>query len=527
MLLLVALSGANAQAIDTTLQKLIDNQIVKKEDQKSFEVILKKSKQISGVPYLSSLFEMESSKYALQAHGKPYIIFGEEENSKREQKELNKRLLRSLGGLNKINLLSTKVFELLQARVSKSYYSHSLQFLFDLVNQAEKEVNMRPDKLMAFAKKLKSINIVVGKRYDSLLLAIGQGKIEYAIDFLNYSDKALIIKGYEYPEEPKSYLEPIHRSTMSVLPDLQFSNFNYVILLDSAESDLKNKYYNITISLRSNGKEYKHKSSYYSYDVAKKLYYDKQIDYQEYYQIFNKILADMQSPYRLHRVEWDHDGVIEWETFGIMALTKEQADSLHKGMSYIRPSYESFKNNLTSERISSAIEEYRKLGLLAHLTNSQIEQAKAQNLENRKNNLNEILQAFPGIIHTFDTELSNLDDPYAELVREYARISRHEFHPTEVSDDFDIEKNSKATVKFKLGDKQYQKQLTIEEDWMDGAFFDFIDDVVAENQLPGKFYQLYSGGQEASLIYLTEAQYNYLRQHQLLVFSDEWESQED
>jgi len=106
------------------------------------------------------------------------------------------------------------------------------------------------------------------------------------------------------------------------------------------------------------------------------------------------------------------------------------------------------------------------------------------------------------------------------LVREYKKISHNQFNATEISDNFDIE-NKKAIVKFKIGNKSYNKTLKIEDDWIDTDFFDFIRSVVAEQQLEGQFYELYTGGQDASIICLTKDQYNYLRTKKKLIFADE------
>lgn len=42
-----------------------------------------------------------------------------------------------------------------------------------------------------------------------------------------------------------------------------------------------------------------------------------------------------------------------------------------------------------------------------------------------------------------------------------------------------------------------------------------------------KIYSLYEGGQGTMIIYLNSEQYKYLREHKLIVFSDQWESQQE
>mgnify|MGYP006180525139 FL=1 len=134
---------------------------------------------------------------------------------------------------------------------------------------------------------------------------------------------------------------------------------------------------------------------------------------------------------------------------------------------------------------------------------------------------------FPDVIYMFDTELDNLENPYAELIREYKKISHNDFNATEISDNFDIEKKKKVELKFKIGNKSYKKTLKIENDWIDTEFFNFIKSVVTEQNLKGQFYELYTGGQEVSVIYLNNEQYNYLRTNKLLIFGDDWQTEDD
>lgn len=110
---------------------------------------------------------------------------------------------------------------------------------------------------------------------------------------------------------------------------------------------------------------------------------------------------------------------------------------------------------------------------------------------------------------------------------EYANISHNQFTPVNISDDFDIEKNKKVTLKFSFNGVDYKRVFTINNDWIDTDFFDFIKTVIKENKLNGQFYELYTGGQDASVIFLTPHQYEVLKTNQLLVFGDEWEDEEE
>ena len=255
--------------------------------------------------------------------------------------------------------------------------------------------------------------------------------------------------------------------------------------------------------------------------------YFGKIDQQEYYNIFNKVLADLQSPYRLHEVKSHIANAVDWNRFGIIALTKVQADMLHSGGVHFSPSFEKFKNSLTINDIDSAIEAYQKIGLFSHLTSDQIATAKKNVSEQEIRILNDALRCFPNVIYQFDTELENLENPYEELLNKLSLISKNKFKPTNITDNFSKPRKNKSLLKFSINGHEYANQLKVESDWIDPFFLDVVSLAVEYQKLDGEFYDLYTGGQEASIIFLTINQSTYLRLNKLLIFSDEWHDVEE
>lgn len=527
-LLILTANFVNGQTMEKTLQKLTDNKLIEPKQVKDFEELLKKSETNSNATYLYCLFQIEFKKLAGRFYSEigTYLNFGNEKPNPAEQTKINTELSQYLLKLKSCDLINENQFTYFQAKINTDDFVHLLQLLPAIIEQVALKEHMNPEKLKFFATELKDKEIV-SEHYEKLLTDIEQETLQNPIDFLNYCNKAVIINEQDYPNEPEKYLELIHQKTASIMPELGFTNFEFQIVLDNSISDNDSKFYDFVVSLKSNGKKYKQKSGYHLYSTSKNQYYGNKIDQQEYYEIFNKILVDLQSPYRLHEVKAYQGNAVEWKVFGIIALTKEQADLLHSGGFYFTPSYENFKNKLTTEKIEQAIEEYKKIGLLSHLTSEQIQNSKEKVSEQENNNINDLLMAFPDVIYMFDTELDNLEDPYTELIREYTKISHNDFNPTEISDNFDIGKKKKVELKFKIGNKSYNMTFKIKNDWVDKAFFNYIKSVVTEQNLKGQFYELYTDGQEASIIYLTREQYDYLRTNKLLIFGDEWQTQEE
>lgn len=378
-----------------------------------------------------------------------------------------------------------------------------------------------------FADKLYAKEICSKADYDKLLSDLGNNRINNGIDFLKYCNKAIIVNLGDYSDKPEIYLEQIHKATSTLVSGLEFADFSFRIVLDSSYSDFKS--YDVIVSFRSNGRTYTHKSFINPEDIGvhKNMEYFGKISQQEYYKIFNKVLADLESPYRLHEVKGYKGNAVDWNKFGIIALTKDQAAMLHGGGVYFTPSYETFRNTLTSQKIDSAIEMYKAIGLFKHLTKEQIDASCINAVQRNNQSLNDVLSCFPSIIYNFDTELANLENPYEELLNEFSLISKQQFNPTNIIDNFSKPVSNSVLVEFSINGKRYSNRLLLDNDWVDPAFFDIAQKAVSENVIDGQFYNLYSDGQDANVIFLSKKQEEFLRTNKLIVFADQWQEMDE
>ncbi|OXB11680.1 hypothetical protein [Flavobacterium reichenbachii] len=528
-LILFTTSFVKGQNQDNTLQKILDLNLIEQKQVKDFKENQDRIKTKNATSYLYGLFQCQYKNITggFFSEMGSHDIFDNEKLTEEEQKKENQELTEYLIKLKKCDLVTEKQFNEFQKKINANSYSYKLKLLSEITFEAMKVDYMAPEKLKRFADKLKN-NGIVETQYKELIAAIDNEKIKNPIDLLSYCSKSVIIDKKNYSKEPENYLELIHKKTAEIMPELAFSNFEFKIVEDSKMSDEDTKFYDFIVSIQSGGKNYKQNSFYRLYTPSTGKYSAGGIDSQQYYKIFNKILTDLHSPYRLHEIEVysDNDNLDE-KVFGIMALTKEQEKALQESESYFRPSYEDFKNKPTTAQIEKVIEEYQKIGLFAHLSPLQINEAKEKVAEQENRDYNEVLSAFPNMIYWYDTELGNLEDPYAELLKEFSVISKNEFNPTQIINKFDIEKSKKTTLKFKLGTKSYSKVFKINNDWIDVDFFDFVKSIVKENKLKGQFYELYTGGQDAQVVYFTKEQYDYIRANKLLIFWDDKLIEED
>jgi len=485
--------------------------------------MLNKMEEISIPNVLRVLAEMEIKK-----NGIPIIVdipFNHLEVLKDSIYTINKQYLDQL---NDAGLLTSFLYLEFQSKIKENNYDTRLQLLSDLYQRASFLGWFTEEKLMAYAKDLHQNKVVSDSGYSKLVQDLKNGTIQAPFQLNNYCRFTRSLDLSTYSNDPAIYLEQIYKGVSEILPELAFTQFTYKIQADSADSYDDYISYNVIVTLKCNGKTYRNKSFFSHGEIGKDENYSGKLDEQEFYNIFNKILADLQSPYRLHNIQYrdfNSNQGPDYRMIGIIALKEEQIEMFRFTNSYIQVSYEDFKNNLTTKKIENAFEEWKKSGILNHLSDAEIESAKIRSLESDYRDLNDVLFNFPGVIHYLDVELGNLDDPYAEILREFGNISHGIFKPVNISDNFSKPKSNKVAVKFTLNDKTYSLHLKYESDWVDVAFFDQINKAVEENHLPGRFYELYNGD-FGCFIFLTATQFDYLKTNKLLLFGNQSNEEE-
>lgn len=514
---------ANGQNMKPKIEELIAIKLIDTEQKEEMIKFLSRYEHLTKGTIIYSLFQIEFKKetgYKYSSSG-TFLDFEGEKLKENEQNRINTILLEYLKKLKTLELINHKQFQYQSDRIANNKYIHLFHFLPDLINQVYFEEWMSVEKLDNYRKKLFENRIISKKENELLKSDIKNNKLESPFQFIDYCEKARFFDLSKYSNSPKNYLEQIHKLTSEILPELNFTDFKYEIKIDS--SDSYNGYipHYLIVSIKSNEKTYKMKSFISPHGIEGNNYFGK-IDNQEYYKIFNKVLKDTQSPYQLHLINSNYNYNYKQRNthqyFGIVALKKEQLEMFRYLNSYWELSYENFNNSLTTKKINKAIQEYQELGLFNHLNNDQINKNIEDVKEKMTGNLNELLFSFPDIIVSFDYELYNLENPYEEIVSEYSKISHQEFNPTNIKDNFRLQKE-KVSLSFNFNGKSYKTEFKINRDWIDERFFDFMDKIIVENKLNGQFYKL--NGEGFSLIYLTPEQYKYIKEKKLLVFADE------
>jgi hypothetical protein len=419
------------------------------------------------------------------------------------------RVEKLLDGLMECQVIDDQQRRIVQSQIVPERLYHPAQVLIKLLYMAAYQAYIAPEPMLAFADSLHRVGIVPDDRYPALKDDIRAGKLTLHYQVLDYVEHGVHFDLAQMSGDAGQYLPVIYRRVADILPELAFTDFHYEIVKDEQNATPDYVAYHAVVSFNVNGIPYRHKSFIAPDHTDKRYGYLGYIDEHEFYQIFNQVLTDHRSPYRLHLVP----ALMQYfpgnyQYFGIIALTQPQTSVISRGTSLFDIVHEeSFANALTADEINQAIHTFRQAGLLPHLTRAQVDSAIAQ----RPVNIEELLLSLPDVVFVFDTELANLEHPYEEILQSFARISHGVFHPTNIQDDFDRD-HTHGEVTFQLAGQKYMRRFNNDGDWVDADFLTYVFGLAAELKLAGRFYSLPGDGQVAHFIYLTPPQAQVLKE---------------
>ncbi|MEO0988769.1 MAG: hypothetical protein AAFY20_25005, partial [Cyanobacteria bacterium J06639_14] len=162
-----------------------------------------------------------------------------------------------------------------------------------------------------------------------------------------------------------------------------------------------------------NGRYYKH-ASFYALPLDE-LDFLGRLEPWEFINLFNKILRDQASPYRLYiaepgvaspRISFGSPVYLnEW--FGVIALTAEQAN-IYLGRDI---NQHARLPELTSDRIEELLTLFEQIGLVEHLTRDQIEAGRNRIAQSYITRFYELFEAFDHVLLSFEWSLAILITP--------------------------------------------------------------------------------------------------------------------
>ena len=437
-----------------------------------------------------------------------------------ERPEVIGKLNEFAGKILQAKLITEKTYEELLGKIRSFECQWELEVAHYAMLATNREHFFSPKYFKPFADSLLSKDIISKESYEELMSKVTAGALRKYEEYFKYLKNAVIIDFKPYSDKPEEYLEAVHRKTAEAFPGIAFEKFSYSIELNKKESFENFKSYNLVVTIQQGSKTYKH-SSYYDLEGPEALWRPGKLrlDPNDYYQIFNKMLAEQESPYRLHVFNATEP------LLGVIALTKKQSENLqwmYDGMilEYINLSYENFSNKLNQRKIADAVATYESIGLI-DLSVKEKESFIQELLTKDIHYYNDILGHFKGLVFDIDLEYGIETGQYKKLTEEIAAISRGHFKPEAIIDGYKF-KNTKKNVfeyGFTLNGKKYLEKLEQNDDWLDGNFWELIDRAVKAEDKVGAFYYL-PPADGLRVIYLTNEQAKVLKQKKAIELSE-------
>jgi len=234
----------------------------------------------------------------------------------------------------------------------------------------------------------------------------------------------------------------------------------------------------------------------------------------------NQWLADQNAKHRLHFANKSKAGLAYGkDEFGLIVLTEEQVKAWGDNTAYFL-SRENFNNQFNRVNTQKHIAFYDSLGLFSHLSPAEISEGTMKAKNQLIDSYSRILYCFPKLIFNFDWETGNLDNPYEALVNKFGGISKGNFQPFDIFDDFRENWEAETTsLSFIVNGQQYQQTLEMKSDWLDPNFLSLIDKALKDHAINGAFIYVEEENGYGGYLFLTPEQHEILKKRQPEFFS--------
>jgi hypothetical protein len=427
--------------------------------------------------------------------------------------------------LREAGVISDNVFNHLQRQISNKEIHVEWELLRSAVTLMEVSDSLQLAQIKPQLDELKTAGILSEVNYHHLLQDLASESVENSFDLLRYLEHALIFDLRGYSTDPHDYFPKIHRAIAQKLAadgigKIQLENLTVKLVPDKEQYSDRVTFYKALVSANVNDRQYQQASFYapIAEGVRNHDVFIGRIEPDTFIHLFNKILRDQKSSYRLYSIEAvDYaDGTPgkDYSRFAVIALTEQQANYLMPKQ-LLDIGWQKHDTALTSDGTEQIMALVQKIGLLSHLTKEQIATGHQQVIQSYVTRPYEIFAAFGDVLIQFDFESGNIDNPYQALTEKFAAASRGAFNPTQVSNEFDWDRKA-AGISFVVKGKRYSKKLEFNGDWLDPEFFSFIEEVVKETVSDGRFYSLSDGNEFVGYLFLRNNQKQALESQGLI-----------
>ena len=494
------------QSSSAAIDSLIKYQFINADQRAKLDIKLKEPSYLGSyrVVILYSLVGiMLQNKYHIDNHQGGMFSFGHDSIPKNKQDSINIVLRLSLEKINKTGLLTSRVYKSTVKDIDSNNYQVEIEMIAHLAEMSSRLEWLAPDRLLPVAEELHKSGVVSDSSFVRLQNDINSEKIESAFQLNNYCRLDRIFDMSRYADDPDVWLKQMHQEIATILPGLTFTDFQYTAIPDTSFTIPGVRF---RVSLTCNGRTYKHTSlAIHTFKNKSGKIKSTDIDIEDFYRLFNKILTDQHSPYRLHSVMLSPGKSINdhFRHFALIALRDDQIELFMKEpcLSYMFISMEGYDPMLTSGRVDSILAGWKKLGLFSHLSETETRKAIDDAQTADWLSMGWLLSNFPGVTYSFQSALTSQYQSYAGLLKHLAEISHGAFNPTRITQR---KVNDGVELKYFSKGKIHSYIFKTPYGWQDDKFLSFVKSLGAANGLPGSFYGL---PDPDAIIYLTKQQY--------------------
>lgn len=421
------------------------------------------------------------------------------------QSTMGMHLTKTLEDVKKIGLIDERVERELKKVIKKSRRVTEyilLKLAAQKVHYYQNYLRYKSEQL-ALLEKLQKNNRLSHENYQTLVESYQPYELKSSLDIIQLCEYALYVDLSNYPQEPTLLYTQLFKELKTFFPSLEFYNFEI-----EQNGDV------LAVSFELEGRAYQKQFPHYVKHHTDKHGTSKSIPSIsfDFHRLINKALADHQLPERIYYVYYKHKQLYNPWTLGYILLEKSERDLWTDG-SLSQEVHGAF---LTEFEIDNLIKDFETLGILAHLTPTQIEKSRQVLKGKNLKCYTDLLKCFEGVIADFNGS-AIAETIYEDYTNAMAMVSKNQFSPANViyyCEENEHDLQEKCYLEFEIGIKKYTFHFE-SSTWVDESLVSKINKLLKVHHIDGQFYV--TDG-VLSTIFLTAEQHDYLFQHYPALF---------
>ena len=354
-------------------------------------------------------------------------------------------------------LISEHSFNILSRHIMKDYISDSSRLVEYAIGLRDKAISTAKPRLIALMDRLKELKILSQEKYQELMNKPVPDSGSQVLHIISYCGNILLSRNKGVVINGKEEFEQLI-SSLSKLTGIEVSNpsVKEIELIDNLPDYRSFR----VIELYHQGKKISHEESGIITSGEEKNIYP--LFHHELYKVFNTILADKNSLFRIHLItEKNPDYYIHKPWHAYILLSRDQSDGLYRH-ELVDISYEENIDPLSETKIHNAIELYKKAGLFNKITQRTIDSVLNEIKVKPVFRYNELISRFPSVSILSNERVPASNEQLIYQIKMMAELSNYFFDPKNIRIK---DSAGKSWISFELNNKTYTDNLY--DPWID------------------------------------------------------------